>query len=279
MNAELYVFDCEVFAYDTIFVFKNTKTEEYFVFHNDNEAVEAFMENKPLLVGYNNKHYDSYILKAVLLHLIPEDIKAVSDNIIDGGIPGWEIPVISHCGIFFDQFDLMDDTQKGTSLKDIEGHLGMDIRETSVPFDINRPLTEQELLEVIEYCKHDVDATHILLKLREVYVSNKLKLAEEKGLTPAKALYMTNAKLTAAYLDAVPKEHDDEREYQFPANLLLEYIPPEVIRFFNQMHDKSIPDSDLWKRCIEIQVGDCSTKVAWGGIHGAIPAYREESDL
>ena len=272
----LWLFDCEVYAYDTIFVFKNAKTDEYFDFHNDNEAVTAFMESHDtLLCGYNNKHYDSYILKSVLSDMTPEDIKRVNDQIIEEHKPGWEI--LRDCRIYFDQFDLMDDTQRGTSLKEIEGHLGMSIRETSVPFDIDRPLTEKEVEEVIAYCKYDVNATHILLILREVYISNKLKLAEEKGLEPAKALYMTNAKLTAAYLDAVPKEHNDEREYQFPDNLLMEYIPDEAINFFNQMHDKSIPDSDLWKRFITIQVGDCPTKIAWGGIHGAIPTYREES--
>lgn len=273
----LYVFDCEVFAYDWLFVFKSVDTGEYTVIHNDNEAVMAFMQEKPLIVGYNNKDYDQFILKAVLTGLSPEEIKRISDLLIEHELTGWNIPELRDCGVYLDQFDLMDDTQQGTGLKDIEGHLGMNIQESTVDFLIDRPLTEAELQEVIFYCKHDVDATHILLQLRKVYVANKLTLGREKGLEPAKALYMTNAKLTAAYLDASAKEHDDEREYVFPDDILWEYIPSEVREFFDRIHDSSIPSAILFKQMLDIMVGDCKTRLAWGGIHGAIPHYREET--
>ena len=44
-------------------------------------------------------------------------------------------------------------------LKFFEESMGSDIRETQVPFDIDRPLTEQELEQTIFYCKHDVEET------------------------------------------------------------------------------------------------------------------------
>ena len=277
MIDNLFVFDCEVFAFDWLFIFKSVDTGEYYEFHNDNEALMAFMELKPILVGYNNKNYDQFILKAVLSDMTPAAVKEVNDLLIEHEITGWNIPELRDCGVYLEQFDLMDDTQHGTSLKDIEGHLGMDIRESTVPFDIDRSLTEDELAEVTAYCRHDVDATHVLLNLRQVYVDNKLTLGREKGLTPAKALYMTNAKLTAAYLDATQKEHKDEREYQFPENILWEYIPAEAKAFFERIHDRGIPDDELWKQQLDIMVGVCTTRLAWGGIHGAISHYREES--
>ena len=66
-----FIFDCEVFAFDWLFVFKDLDSGEYTVIHNDNEAVKSFMENDPLLAGFNNKHYDQFILKAVLSDAIP----------------------------------------------------------------------------------------------------------------------------------------------------------------------------------------------------------------
>ena len=161
LNLEPFIFDCEVFAYDWLFVFKNKVTGEYTEIWNDNEAVEQFMTQEPLLAGFNNKHYDQFILKAVLSGFTPEEIKAVNDFIIVGGHEGWEYAPLRDCGIFFDQYDLMDDCQMGLSLKAIEAHLGMDIRETTVPFNIDRPLTEDEKREVEFYCRHDVDATDI----------------------------------------------------------------------------------------------------------------------
>ena len=68
-----------MFAYDWLFVFKNKVTGEYTEIWNDNEAVEQFMTQEPLLAGFNNKHYDQFILKAVLSGFTPEEIKAVND--------------------------------------------------------------------------------------------------------------------------------------------------------------------------------------------------------
>lgn len=235
------------------------------------------MTQEPLLAGFNNKHYDQFILKAVLSGFTPEEIKAVNDFIIVGGHEGWEYAPLRDCGIFFDQYDLMDDCQMGLSLKAIEAHLGMDIRETTVPFNIDRPLTEDEKQEVEFYCRHDVDATDRLDDLRQGYLSSKLTLGREKGLYPAKALYMTNAKLTAAYLDAEQKPHYDEREYQYPPKLLRQYIPQEVFDFFERLKDKSIPDEVVFKEKLDLMVGGCPCTIAYGGIHGAIPCYREEA--
>ena len=277
LNLEPFIFDCEVFAYDWLFVFKNKVTGEYTEIWNDNEAVEQVMTQEPLLAGFNNKHYDQFILKAVLSGFTPEEIKAVNDFIIVGGHEGWEYAPLRDCGIFFDQYDLMDDCQMGLSLKAIEAHLGMDIRETTVPFNIDRPLTEDEKREVEFYCRHDVDATDRLDDLRQGYLSSKLTLGREKGLYPAKALYMTNAKLTAAYLDAEQKPHYDEREYQYPPKLLRQYIPQEVFDFFERLKDKSIPDEVVFKEKLDLMVGGCPCTIAYGGIHGAIPCYREEA--
>lgn len=277
MLNNLYTFDCEVTNHNWLFVFKSFDTGDYIVIHDDYEEIGEFMRLRPLLVGFNNKHYDQYILKAVLLGLSPEEIKGISDYIIVHGIAGWEIPQLKDSGIWFDQFDLKDDMQDGLSLKAIEGHLGMNITESSIAFDTDHPLTEHEMEELVEYCIHDVDATEVLLKLRKVYIENKLTLGKEKGIDPARALYMTNAKLTAAYLDAKPVIHHDEREYQYPGNLLREYLPQEVFDFFDQMHDRTIPDEVLFNSGLDIMVGDCPTRLGWGGIHGAIPNYCEEA--
>ena len=193
-----YIFDFEVFAHDWIVVFKNKDTKEYFVFHNDNDGVFAFMEQEPLLAGFNNKHYDQFILKAVLCGFTPEQVKDVNDFIILQGQQGWGHPVLQQYRVFFNQYDLMDDCQQGLSLKAIEAHLGMDIRETTVSFDIDRPLNQEEIDQVVFYCKHDVDATDKVDDLREDYLRNKITLGREVGIEDSRAKYMTNTKLTAA---------------------------------------------------------------------------------
>ena len=269
------IFDFEVTKYDWLFVGKDAESGIYTVIHNDNEELTAFMDQNPLLCGFNNKHYDDFIIKAILINSSPEEVKEVNDAIIVDGISGWEIPLIRECRIWFDSFDLMDDCQIGTSLKSIEGHLGMDIEESSVSFDIDHPWNEQELAEMIHYCKADVDATERLYHIRKSYIQNKIALANLKGIPVRKALRMTNAKLTAAFLDArLPdKPRTDEREYKYPDNLLKQYIPQEVFDFFDRMHDPGISDEELFGRKLEIMVRECPVTVAYGGLHGCIPHF------
>lgn len=288
MVPNTFIFDCEVFAHDWLFVFKEVATGRYTIIHNDNDAVLAFMEQEPYLGGFNNKHYDNHILKAVMIGADPETVKQVNDLIILEEIDGWDIPFLREYRVFFHSFDLMDDCQDGISLKGIEAHLGIPIEETEVDFNITRKLTAAELEQTIQYCKYDVDATEILYNLRQNYLKNKATLGRVRGLDERKAMYMTNAKLTSVYLSAVrpTKPWTDERDYEYPDKLLREYIPQEVFDFFDRLHDPTIPNIDLFGgydehgkkikgASLEIRLGECIITLAYGGIHGAIPNYVE----
>lgn len=272
-----YIFDFEVFAHDWIVVFKNKDTKEYFVFHNDNDGVFAFMEQEPLLAGFNNKHYDQFILKAVLCGFTPEQVKDVNDFIILQGQQGWDHPVLQQYRVFFNQYDLMDDCQQGLSLKAIEAHLGMDIRETTVSFDIDRPLTQEEIDQVVFYCKHDVDATDKLDDIRSGYLRTKVNLGRRAGISEVKALYSTNAKLTAIMLRAQRKEWNDGRNYQYPPNLDISVVPKEILDFFEMIHDMSIPDDVLFKKKLNILIAGFPCTFAWGGVHGSLKGYHAKS--
>ena len=274
----IYIFDFEVFAHDWVLVAKELDEDDFFIVHNDNDAVREFIENlQPLLGGFNCKHYDQFILKAVLADATPEELKELNDYIIVGGNNGWEHPIVRNNRIYFDQFDLMDDCEQGVSLKSFEAHMGWPIVESSVDFNIDRPLTESELQEVIEYCRTDVCNTEKLYHIRESYLGNKEFLGSIKGLSKSQALYMTNAKLTAAYLDAQATPHNDEREYEYPENLDGRFIPDYVFRFFDRIYDKTIPSEELFKSKLNFRIGDCECVLGFGGIHGAIPTYREKA--
>lgn len=275
----IYIFDFEVSKYDWLFVGKELETGEYTIIHNNNPAMRLFMECDPLLGGFNNKHYDNFILRGILNNLPPEYIKAINDAIIVHGIRGWDIEQLRGSQRF-ESFDLMDDCQKGLGLKAIEAHLGIDIEETSVDFNLDREWTDEELQLMIKYCKWDVDSTEKLFWLRQKYLENKIHLGAKVGLTPAESLYMTNAKLTAAYLQAKkPVEpRTDEREYRYPDKLKREYIPMVVFEFFDRIADTTIPAEDVFHSKLNIMIGDCPCTIAYGGIHGAIPNYLWEQD-
>ncbi len=271
----IYVFDVEVFKHDWLIVFKNISTGEYTIIHNDNYAVKQFMTMDKLLVGFNNKHYDNYILKGILCGADNILLKEINDFIINGNL-GFEHWFLKENQAWFNSFDIKDDMQNGLSLKAIEGHIGLNIEESSVPFDIDRSLTPRELEETIKYCKYDVDVTEYLVKIRKPYLEAKLALGRLAKIEDVRALYMTNAKLTAAFLQAEPKTWDDERNYKYPTNLRKELIPQEVFDFFDKMHDPEINDKELFSSKLNFNIKDTPCVIGFGGIHGAYENYIEE---
>nr|DAU56311.1 MAG TPA: DNA polymerase [Caudoviricetes sp.] len=277
IELNLIVYDVEVFAYDWLVVFKDHETGHKTEIHNDNEAAKACIDGAAVYCGFNNKHYDQFIMKAICLGCTPQEIKALNDYIIGGG-QGWDYQLIKDNYFYFANTDIKDDMQMGLSLKAIEGHLGQSVQESTVPFDIDRPLTEEEIRETFFYCGHDVDMTDQLLTIRKNYLKSKINIGRLAGIDDVKALSMTNAKLTAALLQATRQPHTDEREYKYPDNLLREFIPPEVFEFFDRMKDTTVDDKELFSAKIELSIGECPVTIGYGGIHGAVPNFFWDSE-
>ena len=239
-----------------------------------------------IIGGFNNKHYDDWVTFTMLLGGSNIEVKRHSDFIIVDRKDPWTFPFVQYKKRPFRSFDLKDDiSDKGISLKAIEGNLYLPIVESSVPFDINRPLTPEELEEVIRYCKTDVDATVALYHARNEYITSKKIVGAMYGVNESEAMGLTNAKLSARVLNAKYVERNDERDYRLPDNLDPEIIPKKVLDFFMQIRDKTIPSTklfgtgkqgskgmtlDIW---FETSRGRCPVTYAWGGVHGAKPAF------
>ena len=279
MDGNIWIYDCEVFAHDWVFVAKQpVEGGEQIVLHNDAPALrwwaDAFGSQELIIGGYNTKHYDQWILRAIYTGATLEQVKEINDWII-GGQKGWDHPYFKDAGWPpWTNFDLMDDIPVPLRLKEIEGNLGMDIEESRVSFDLDRPLTDDELREVIDYCCHDVDAAIRLYHERKDYLQSKIAVGAMCGLSPAQSLRLTNAKLTAEFLGAqTPLEGwiegwPDRDVYEFPENLIITKYP-EVIEFFADVDPER-------KRKLNIEIAGVPHTVAWGGLHGARECYREE---
>mgnify|MGYP000845308058 FL=1 len=275
-NLNIWFYDIEVFAHDWLTVFKRKNDGRREIMHNEPFKVAQLLDTeKPVLCGYNNKHYDQWILRAIYHNAEPETVKALNDFIIkDGRNDPWNFPGLdSHLPHPCKQFDLMDDLGGVfLRLKEAEGNLGMDIEETEVAFDLDRPLTPQELELTTKYCSHDVDATERLFEERKKYLESKVVVGGMKDIPPEDALNLTNAKLTALYLcgqGARPQPCDDEFQYDFPDNLVIDkYL--NVIEFFG------VIDPEYQKK-LEINIAGTPHVLGWGGIHGALEHYSEES--
>ncbi|HDR7000658.1 TPA: hypothetical protein QCW13_004001 [Bacillus cereus] len=257
-------YDFEVFANDWLVVIADTDNQSEKVFVNNEQAlIDYYHEHKnDIWIGYNSRHYDQFILKAIICGFTPQ---AINEWIIIDHQPGWKF-YKDFWKIQLYNFDVM--TNKFRSLKQLEGFQGHDIRETSVSFNIRRELTEEEIEEVIKYCRHDVHETmHIFMETITEFES-QVELLKMFNL-PLRNISKTKAQLSAFILDAkqpaVPR--DDEFDFIFPDTLQINKYT-EVLDFYKENKD--------YNKVFELNVAGVPHLFAWGGLHGARNNYYGE---
>lgn len=250
-------YDFEVFKEDWLVVIINPIEKTQTTIVNDKEKLELYYEahKNEIWVGYNNRHYDQFILKGILCGFNPSDI---NKYIIVDGQPGWSFSSLFK-KVPFINFDLMLKNDGG--LKTLEAFMGNDIEETSVPFDINRKLTKSEIAETIMYCTHDVEQTI------EVFLNRKEEFDAMMGLIkifnrPLSDMSKTKAQLVAAICGGAYKNFDDEFGFEITKTLRLSKYKYVADWYRNPVnHD--------YKKTQIVMVAGIPHTFAWGGIHGA----------
>jgi len=258
-------YDFEVFMGDWMVVIINPVQKTKRIIVNDSEALKFYYSahKKEIWCGYNSRNYDTFILKSILCGLNP---KKVSDMIIVHGMSGWQISDEFKEIPLYD-FDISTKIQ---GLKQLEAFMGNNIKETSVPFDIERPLTKAEVKETIKYCMHDVEQTIEVFRRRKVEYNAQVDLIEIFKFDINK-IGKTQAQLASNILKAKKKNFDDDWEIRLPKNLKLgkyEYI---AYWFLN-------PENHNEKASLEIEIAGLKHIVAWGGIHAGEKMFVECND-
>lgn len=264
----LYGFDSECFAHDSLFVFINYRTKERKIFHNcpRNDLQEWLDKTKPILMGYNANSYDKYILKGWLAGFSPEELKKLNDYIIEGG-NGWEFDYGEEYVELPYIWDLMGCIKTFKSLKELEGNLRLSITETTVPFDLPTKWNEQQKEEVIYYCTKDVEALFPIFDILTTKYKSKYIIAKLGNIEPAYALSMTDANLTATLLKAKKKTHKDNFAYVYPKQIDKSKIPKEVLDYIDDLIAHN--DLDYKVKAPSVKIDDCVIQLGVGGIHGA----------
>ena len=281
-------YDFEVFKYDWLAVFIDTDTEKKHVIINNPEGLKTLYEahSKDIWVGFNNKHYDQYILKSILLGMNPKEI---SDFIIVKHGEGWqysnafrEIPMIN--------YDVMPNPPVG--LKTLEAFLGSSIKETDVPFDLDRKLTEEEIQQTVFYCTHDVEET-IKVFLEKISDFNAVVgiLEAFPDRVNLSNIGDSEARITAKVLDCRKREFNDEFDYFFLPCLRIEKYKA-VLDWFSGLKGRFLEeygsiDNDHWMQSLKQKNKQVTTRsgfyqqdftmsvagiphtFGFGGLHGA----------
>lgn len=251
-------YDFEVFKKDWLVVIINpiNKTKEVIINSKDKLADYYEKHKDELWIGYNSRNYDTYILKSILCGFNP---KSVNDFIIVKGNKGWQYSQLFREIQLYDY----DTTAKMQSLKQLEAFMGNDIEETSVPFDIDRKLTPDEISETVKYCTHDVE------QLIEVWMRRKADFDAHMDLIktfnlPISNISKTQAQLTATILGCYKQKRNDEWDIQIVPTLRITKYQHIVDWFRN-------PANHDYSNSLEAEVCGIPHQFGWGGLHGCIP--------
>nr|WP_319023203.1 hypothetical protein [Tepidibacter hydrothermalis] len=277
MNKLLF-YDFEVFKEDWLVVVIDMTNKKEHVIINDPDALEKLhSENvNEIWVGFNSRHYDQYILKGILCGFDP---KRINDYIIVKGNPGWKFSSLLR-NIKLINYDVMTGIDRG--LKTFEGFMGNNIKESSVPFDIDRKLTQEELNETVKYCRHDVEQTvEVFLERKDDFEAHMglVKLACKDKPLDLFLLSKTKVQLSSIILDATKKDHNDEFDIDFPSTMQIEKYTEVVDWYKNPENRKYKVDPDnprSKKNQLDIMVAGVPHVFAWGGVHGALDKYSGE---
>lgn len=260
------IYDFEVYKHNWMLSWLDTETRKMHTIYDDKEMMEKFYNyyKDRIWIGYGSRNYDIYIAKAILCGFNPYEM---SEWIIEKKRKGFEFSKL------LNKFPIMNyDCSVGfRSLKELEAFMGHDIQETSVPFNLDRPLTPSEIEQVKEYNLHDVYETfNVFIETKHEFESH-IGLIKEFNL-PYWMINKTKAQLSAEILGARHVERDDEFEIILPDNLELgkyDYIKEHFIDWGNNIQDY---------KNVKLKTDICEVPhvVAIGGLHGARDKYLGE---
>ena len=200
---ELVFFDIEVYPNLFVVVWKKYHEDEFTRWINPTPDQIEYLMTFPL-VGFNNRRYDNHILYARLLgsnnmELFTQSHRIINEKNAKSGMyaAAYELSYT----------DIYEYSQKKQSLKRWEVDLGIKHVEMEIPWD--KPVPDELIPTVVEYCVNDVDATEKLFDaIYADYVAREILATIAKG-----SMNATNNQLTAKFIFGDDPRPQDKFNY------------------------------------------------------------------
>lgn len=271
LNRAIWAYDFEVFSKINwwCITFVNNETEEIVtVINSAIEFTNFYNAHKnDIFVGFNSRQYDQYLFKGILDGMNPSYI---NDQLILFDKKGFQ--VVRNAKKY--QLNNYDVILKDKSLKQLEAFMGDMIKETDVPFDIERALTDEEVKQIVNYNIHDCKETLRVLKYTIGDFDAQLELIEMFDMDMV-MFNKTKAQLSAEILGAVQNHTiDDEFEINIPKNLDMPSKYQYIVDWFKNPENMSykLPlksESNQDARQLNTVIGGIPHVIGYGGVHGS----------
>lgn len=270
-KSKIYGYDFEVYSkinwFCVTFINYANRDDRITIINDRLELIDFYDRHKDcVIVSYNGRQYDTGIYAGTLDGL---KVGLVNDEIIKNGKkPAQAVKNIKHY-----QINDYDCIIKDKSLKQLEAFMGDDIRETQVDFDIDRPLTEEEIEDTVKYNVHDVEEVLRVLDYTWDDFQSQMDIIDMYDL-PIEMISKTKVRLAGHVLEGIkqkplsdefdirlPDTIDLPEKYQFIANW---FLNPKNWRYKEHLrsNDNQHPNQLL------CDVAGIPHIFAWGGAHG-----------
>jgi len=240
-------------------------------------------------VGFNSNNYDIPMISFAVTGCNATGLKKASDALINKlrNVPTWKI--MQHVGVrrchTKQHIDIMKVIPSITvSLKSYAARIGFK-KLQDLPYDPAEPLTQEQMIEVREYCLNDVEVTEALtnkisreLEIREVF-SREYNIDLMSKSDPAIAEKIFDTKYGIEF---------KEEGYTYGAPTI-KYNPPEYLEFTNEVLVELFANikADEYRLNAkgkinnipyEVKIGNTIYSIGIGGIHSKEKSIHFDSN-
>lgn len=273
-KSKIHGYDFEVYSkinwFCVTFINYKDRNKEVVIVNDRAKLIEFYNSHKDdIFISYNGRQYDTGIFKGILDGM---NVGFVNDKLIKEGKKPFQ--VVKNAKKY--PLNDYDAILKDKSLKQLEAFMGDDIRETEVDFNIDRPLTQEEIEQTIYYNHHDTIEVLRVLDYCWDDFEGQLDIIELYGLDMS---YFTKTKVQLAVspkiLNAVEQHTlDDEFDIRLPETIQLSdkyrFIPEWYMNPKNWRYKEHLRSEDnQHNNQLCCTVAGIPHVFAWGGCHGA----------
>lgn len=273
-KSKIHGYDFEVYSkinwFCVTFINYEDRNKEVVIVNDRAKLIEFYNAHKDdIFISYNGRQYDTGIFKGILDGM---NVGFVNDKLIKEGKKPFQ--VVKNAKKY--PLNDYDAILKDKSLKQLEAFMGDDIRETEVDFNIDRPLTEEEIKQTLYYNHHDIIELLRVLDYCWDDFEGQLDIIELYGLDMS---YFTKTKVQLAVspkiLNAVDQHTlDDEFDIRLPETIQLsdkyKFIPEWYMNPKNWRYKEHLRSEDnQHNNQLCCTVAGIPHVFAWGGCHGA----------
>lgn len=243
------------------------------VFINDVSASRRMLSFLNELIGFNNHHYDDFLIEDLLNGDINNCYK-ISQAII------YNHQYFKHPD--FTTFDTREQLPPNFSLKKFEAMNGLPVEESKISFDKDDNFTFDEVLEVIHYNLQDIKATKELYSVRNnamhgEYFKSKQLLLDEYALDRCFKNY-TNGSIAASFLmgyDHLKNLEPYDPKINGVSNAVADFLKRALkdsvyVSSANTKEERAKRRAEKAPTMMYEEAFGNVYKWAWGGLHSAV---------